>query len=170
MSFYVDNAEIDLPCSIERIAELSASDVSGILLDKSYFNDVLGTYMKYTISVAVPVGREGLYASLYEVLSDPVDGHEFVLPYNQGVIQLTGRVQTISDRYYREENGVQIWRGTKFDVIANHPSKELTLTQVIARGLAPLPDVRFPNLGDVYEYTASGWQQIDISGDDSTEY
>ena len=170
MSFYVDNAEIDLPCTIERIAELTASDVSGILLDKSYFNDVLGTYMKYTIAVAVPVGREGLYASLYEALSDPVDGHFFLLPYNQEYIEITGRVQTISDKYYREENGVHIWRGTKFDVIANHPSKEMSLSEVISRGLTPLPDVRFPELGDVYEYTASGWQQIDISGNDSTEY
>ena len=170
MSFYIDNNEIDLPCTIERVAELSASDVSGILLDKTYFNDVLGTYMKYTIAIAVPVGREGLYASLYEVLSDPVDGHEFVLPYNQETIEITGRVQTISDKYYREENGVQIWRGTKFEIIANHPSKELSLSEVIERGMTPLPDVRFPNIGDFYEYLSTGWTYIELSGDDDTEY
>ena len=170
MSFYIDNAEIDLPCSIDRVAELTASEVSGILLDKSYFNDVLGTYMKYTISVAIPAGREGTYEILYEALTEPVDGHTFILPYNQDVIELTGRINTISDRYYREEDGVKIWRGTKFEIIANHPSKTMSLDDVIARGLAPIPDVMNPQIGDVYEFLSSGWDQIEISGNDETEY
>ena len=170
MSFYIDNTEIDLPCTIERTAELSASNVSGILLDKSYFNDVLGTYMKYTIAIAVPTGKESLYASLYEVITEPTDGHSFLLPYNQTMVQITGRVETISDKYYREENGVKLWRGIKFEVIANHPTKTMTLGEVIERGLTPIPTVQFPNLGDLYEYESTGWEQVEISGNDYTEY
>lgn len=170
MGFYIDNALIDLPCSIERTAELSASDVSGILLNKSYFNDVLGTYMKYTIAVAVPIGKEGLYTALYEAVTDPVAGHTFILPYNQTNIQITGRVESISDKYYREENGVKIWRGIKFSIIANSPTKTLSLGEVISRGLPQPPDVQNPSLGDLYEYTSSGWVEVQISGSDYTEY
>ena len=170
MSFFIDNTEIDLPCSIEREAELTASDVSGVLLDKSYFNDVLGTYMKYTVAIAVPIGQEGTYSLLYEALTQPIDGHTFMFPYNQGMIEITGRITVISDRYYKEENGVHIWRGTKFSVIANHPSKTMTLDEMIVRGLTPVPNVEFPNLGDIYEFQVTGWEQIEIDGNDDTEY
>ncbi len=114
-------------CSIERTAEIQSSALSGMLMDKSYFNDPIATYLTYTVSIAVPAGQELSYADLYEVLTDPVAEHEFELPYNQTVINVTGRVSTVSDRYVREENATgrvrKIWRSTKFTVTSNYPVK-----------------------------------------------
>ena len=125
--FSIDGARYEMPCSIEREAEIRASDLSGSLLDRSYFNDVLGTYMRYTIAIAVPKGQEGNYASLYELLTAPITEHRCDLPYNQGRKIVIGRIETVSDKYYQEEDGIHIWRGTKFNIIANEPSKVNTL-------------------------------------------
>lgn len=158
--FTVDGMEIDLPCTIERQAELTTSEVSGMLLDKNYMNDVLGTFMQYAVKIAVPIGQEGLYSALYEILSDPVDAHEWIFPYNQDTITITARVDVISDKYYREENGVNIWRGTSFTVTANHPSKEYSLGEAIARGITPAPPVTNPEIGDTYLYSSRGWEMV----------
>lgn len=156
----VDGMQFDLPCSIERKASLTASEVSGMLLDKTYMNDVIGTFMEYTIKLAIPIGQEGDYVTLYEILTDPIDAHTWILPYNQGTIELTARVEVISDAYYKEENGVNIWRGIAFTVIANHPSKEYTLDEMVQRGLSPEPPIVMAELGDTYLYTENGWEMV----------
>ena len=158
----IDGNNWDVPCTIERVAEVTPSEVSGMLLNKQYFNDVIGTFMKYTIAIAVPVGMESDYKYIYEVLTEPVEAHTFVFPYNDATIQITGRVETVSDKYYPGANNSNGWRGTKFTVIANHPSKELSLSQAIQRGMMPLPLVQHANAGDVYVYD-SGWQSQDVS-------
>lgn len=155
----VDGASWNLPCTIEREAEVTASEVSGMLLNKRYFNDVIGTFMKYTVSIAVPIGRESDYKYIYEILTNPDDSHTFVLPYNDTYITIVGRVQTVSDKYYRNTGGSNGWRGTKFTVIGSYPSKERTLSQVIARGVPSLPSVQHVANGDVYGYNNAAWSK-----------
>lgn len=167
--FTIDGVKWNFPCTIEREAEVTSSEVSGMMLDKSYFNDVLGTWMKYTIAIAIPKGHEGEYTTIYEALSDPVAYHTFILPYNyqDGGLTLIGRVNVISDAYVRLPNGRQTWRKTKFEVIANHPTKEAVLGNV---GYSPFPDTGGVNVGDVFEYTANGWQEADFGDGDNTYY
>lgn len=154
--FTIDGIEWDYPCTVERTAKVTSSEISGMLLNKQYFNDVLGTWMQYAVTVAVPFGREEEYTDLYETLTYPKDGHQFVLPYNEGTIQVTGRVSSVSDRWVRSHNH---WRQIKFTVTANHPSKALTLGEVISTGMTPIPADMEASIGDLYEYTASGWVQ-----------
>lgn len=118
----VDGTDYEFPCDITREAQIQASELSGMLLNKNYHNDPIGTYMQYTITMAIPVTMMAEYSELYEILSDPVAGHTFILPYNQSTIQINGRVETISDRYFKK-GGVAVWRGTSFVIIANEPSK-----------------------------------------------
>lgn len=158
----IDGANWDVPCTIERTAEVTASEVSGMLLNKQYFNDVIGTFMQYTIAIAVPIGMEEDYKYIYEMLTEPVDAHVFVLPYNDEYITITGRVQRVSDKYYRNVDDGNGWRGTKFTVIANHPSKEMSLSQAIQRGLTPLPIVQHANAGDTYTYDSGAWAKQDV--------
>lgn len=158
---FVDEMEFDLPCSIERKANVTSSEVSGMLLDKTYMNDVIGTYMSYNVKIAVPVGKESDYYTLYEILSDPVDAHTWILPYNGDMIELTARVSVISDRYYREENGVKIWRGTSFTITANHPSKEMQLEEVLQRGMTPVPYFTTREIGDTYYFNQNEiWELV----------
>lgn len=134
----VDGITWSIPCEIKRKAELQASEISGLMLDRNYFNDVLGTYMSYTVAIAAPMSMLNEYGALYEALTDPWDGHEFTLPYNQGTIEITGRVVSVQDTHYEIAGGVY-WEGCTFELIANHPSKYLSLGEVLSRGRAPIP-------------------------------
>lgn len=118
----VDGLDYEFPCDIERRAQIQSSDLSGMLLNKKYFNDPIATYMQYTITMAIPVTMMAEYAKLYEILTDPVAEHTFILPYNEGTTQIVGRVETVSDRYYKK-GGVAVWRGTQFVIISNEPIK-----------------------------------------------
>lgn len=167
--FTIDGIRWNYPCTIERAAEVTSSEVSGMMLNKTYFNDVLGTWMKYTVAIAIPIGHEADYAEVYEMLTDPVSYHTFILPYNYSEEGLTinGRVQVVSDVYVRLPNGKQTWRKTKFEIVANHPSKEAELGNI---GFSPLPDTAGIEIGTVYEYTAQGWEERDYGDGDNTEY
>lgn len=158
----IDGYEWDVPCDIGREAEVTPSEISGLMLDRSYFNDVLGTYMRYDVTLAVPPSREADYATLYETLTDPVDAHMFVLPYNQSTITLTARVESVQDVLVYTTSHKQLWKGIKFTVIANHPTKAMSLGQVIERGKSPLPEVIGLPIGTLYVLTEDGWVDASI--------
>ncbi len=140
---------------------MTSSEISGLLLDKSYFNDVIGTYMRYTLRLAVPFGYEDEYSAIYKQLTEPVDGHQFVFPYSGQTIQVTGRVQNIQDIWVRMPGGTSHWKGIAFEVVSNHPSKTMSLGQVLTRGMAPLPDESDIEVGTAYVYTANGWEEME---------
>lgn len=156
----IDGTSYDVVTGIKRVAEIKPSEISGMLLDKRYFNDVIGTYLRYTISVAIPYGKEDQYEGLYEVLSNPVSDHHVILPYNQTTVEIVGRIETISDTFFRQERRggdiINIWRSITFDVIANHPTKEMSLDEVISRGVSMYPDVSELDAGKVYYYNKYG--------------
>ena len=170
MSWFIDGIEWSVPCTIQRTAEVESSDLSGMMLDKSYFNDVLGTWLKYSITVAVPKGKEGEYAALYEVLTNPNNYHNFNLPYNNGRVNINGRVQAVSATYVRLPNNRQTWRKITFDIISNTPSKTAHLGGISNHGLTPYPTGVTANLGDLYEYTHTGWVQRFYGDGDATRY
>lgn len=168
--FSIDGIRWPWPCDITREAEVKASDISGLMLDRRYFNDVLGTYMRYDVTVAAPPGSGEEYALLYETLTQPVDGHSFVMPYNRGEIELTGRVASVSDVYVRRSGGA-LWKGLKFSVVGNHPSREMRLDEVIALGRGPMPDVSNPQEGDSYTFSDGVWRRSAVFADgDEREY
>lgn len=123
----VDGVTYNIACSCTRIARIVSSEVSGTLLDRTYYNDAVATYLDYQVKMAVQTGSEQEYASLYEVLTSPVSGHTFVFPYNQTVIEVTGRVNIIQDNYVKAEirgnTTVETWRGIIFTVTSNEPYK-----------------------------------------------
>lgn len=153
----IDGIEWRVPCQISRTAEIRASEISGLMLNKSYFNDVIGTYMSYTVQIAVPLNMRDAYTEIYEKLTDPVDGHVFILPYNGGTVQITGRVEDVSDQYVLLPGGETYWRGTTFTVIANHPTKSKTLAEIETRGRTVVPEVAEHNEGDTWVWTNGGW-------------
>lgn len=170
MKWSIDGMEWNIPCTIEREAEVRSSDISGLLLNKSYFNDVIGTYMKYTVAIAVPKGMEEIYSTLYELLTNPVDGHTFILPYNDGSLTINARVTNVHDAYVRMAGDKNYWRGTKFDIIANSPTKTMDLDEIISAGLNPYPEVPEANVGDIYEYTSGGWTARNYADGDTVAY
>ena len=166
--FTIDGIQYNVECSIDREAEVKLSDISGLLLDGAIFNDVLGTYMTYDIKLAMPLRNKDRYTALIEQLTEPVDGHVFVLPYNNGTIQVTGLVEDPADVWEKLPSGYTFWKGLKFTIRANHPSKQMSLGEVIQRGMTSLPDITGVAIGDTYTYTASGW--VKVTDADATSY
>ena len=159
MIWSIDGIGWTVPCNILRVSEISSSDISGLLLDKSYFNDVLGTYLKYEIGIAVPFGKEDEYTQIYEALTAPKSDHTFILPYNQDTVTFVGRVQEVKDSFVRMPGGKKYWKGCTFTAIANHPSKTMSLTEVITTGLTPFPTSVSLEIGSVWELTEDGWEE-----------
>lgn len=165
--FEVDGLTWRWPCDIAREAEVRPSGISGLMLDKRYFNDVLGTYMAYTVTVAVPTGAGEDYDRLYEALTAPVDGHRFRLPYNRGEIEVTGRVERVRDAWVRLPGGGIHWKGVSFEIVANHPSREMSLGETLALGRAAVPMIANPDAGDCYRFDGGVWVREEwVEGDE----
>ena len=163
--FTIDGVAYNVECSIDREAEIRASDISGMLLDRSLFWDVLGTYMNYDITLTMPLRNKARYHALIEQLTEPVEGHDFTLPYNADTVQLVGKVDTVEDVWEKLPSRYTFWKGLKFTVEANFPTKQPTLAGAIARGLPALPPVYTADIGDTYTMTADGWEKSDALPD-----
>jgi hypothetical protein len=154
----IDGYEWPVPCAIERTAEITPSEISGMLLNKEYFNDVLGTWLQYDVTLAIPHTMRDDYDALYESLTAPVDAHAFVMPYNNSTVEITARVESVKDVYVLVKKNEPYWRGVQFTVIANHPTKTVEYVEAVSRGMSPLPQTVNVPVGSVYEYTGDGWE------------
>lgn len=125
-TFTIDGQGFTLPCSVTRQATIKSSDVSGYLMNNEYFNDPEATYLTYSVKIAIPITQTAQteYTTLYEMLISPTAEHYFVFPYNQSTISFRGRIESVSDSFYKRANGVNIWRATSFDVVMNEPYLE----------------------------------------------
>lgn len=155
--FSIDGVEYRVKCTTTRSAEIKETSISGLMMDGSYFRDIRGTYYSYEIRLEMPLKNKGRYAGLIEQLTEPVDGHQFVLPYNNETILLTGKVADPKDVFKELESGYTYWDGLQFSIAPNGPSKQVTLDGVIQRGRTPLPNVQAPNIGDTYTWDGSEW-------------
>ena len=162
--FTIDGVEYRVKCTATRGAEIRESDISGLLLNGQILRDVLGTYFTYDIQLEMPLKNKGRYASLIEQLTEPVDGHLFVLPYNNSTLELTGKAEDVEDVWKQLPSGYTYWDGLKFTIEPNGPTKTMTLEEAIQRGLTPLPDVYDAEIGDTYTFTENGWEPIAPSG------
>lgn len=158
--FYIDGTRYGVPCSVQRETEVRSSEVSGQLMDGTYFNDVLGTYLTYDVTVAVPPSMEYLYTEIYEILTEPVDSHVFVLPYNQTTISVNGRIESVSDNLVYTASAKQYWRGMTFSIVSSKPIKSADPNGVVLRGMSSLPDAYQVEVGTQYVATANGWSLV----------
>lgn len=156
--FEIDGVQYDVKCTVERAAEIRDSSISGLLLNGQMFHDVWGTYMSYTVRLDMPLHNRGRYAALIEQLTEPVEGHAFVLPYNTETVELTAKVEKPEDVWNRLENGYTYWQGLRFTLNANGPTKQQSLEEAVTRGLTPLPTVYTATIGDTYTFTEDGWE------------
>ena len=170
MILTIDGVEYDVKCSVRRTARVHSTDISGEMLDGSYFNDVDGTYYDYEIEFLYPLYDRDRYAAIYEALTEPVDGHAFVLPYNNSTVQITARVETLADEQIEMESGFKYWRGLRFALYANGPTKVMSLSEVVTRGRAPIPDAASPSIGDTYVWDGTEWTVTTYPDADNIAY
>lgn len=131
-SITVDGITYDTVCGIKRMAKVTDSEVSGMLLNKTMHRDIIATYLQYDITIAIPIGAEDQYWALYEVLTAPVESHDFILPYNGETIQINAAVSQVSDVYAGEESrvvddntvSIPLWRKISFTCTSINPYRE----------------------------------------------
>lgn len=114
----IDGTYYYFPCDISRKVRITSSDVSGMLMDRTEYNDALATYIDYTLKVAIPIDKMNEYTTFFEQLASPVDCHTFYLPYNQTYLNFKGKIDSLSDVYFRKVNGVQVWRSVTVNIRA----------------------------------------------------
>lgn len=119
----IDGTIYNFPCDISRKVRITSSDVSGMLMDRTEYNDALATYIDYTLKVAIPIDKMNEYTTFFEQLASPVDSHTFRLPYNQDTIDIVGKIDSLSDVYFRKVNDIQVWRSVTINIKALEPSK-----------------------------------------------
>lgn len=169
--FTIDGMTWPYPVDVTRNAEMRASEVSGEMLDGSYYNDVLGTYMNYTVRVVCPLNQRNLANSLYEILTEPVEGHSVTLPYNGTTVIVVGRIENVSDVLVLLPNGQQYWKGLQFTVIANHASRSLSGNEIISRGRMVMPETVDVTEGDTWTWHNGAWvQSVDYDDADVKRY
>lgn len=155
--FTVDSVQWQYPVDVIRNADIRSSDVSGTMMNGRYYNDVIGTYMSFTVKIAVPINMISRYYLLYGVLVNPKPYHTFLLPYNESEIEINGRIENVSDIYVRMNNGTQYWKGIQFTVVSNVPSFTIQGTDVISWGLSPIPSSTNASEGDTMVYHNGAW-------------
>lgn len=157
MLLVIDGISYDVKCEVRRVAVIRDTDISGKMMDGSYFHDVDGTYYDYEIYFLYPLYDQNKYAAIYETLTQPVDGHTFILPYNNSTVALTAKVETTEDEPVELDSGYRFWRSLRFALTSNGPTKSMSSSEVITRGRAPLPDIAQPAEGATYTYTNGEW-------------
>lgn len=166
----IDGLSFDVKVEVRRTARIESSEISGDMLDLSYFNDVKGTFYDYDVTLKYPLYDRDKYTSLYEALTAPVDGHRFILPYNHSTVDVTARVESVPDQWVERDNGRTFWQALQFTARANHPTRVNTLGEAITRGRTPLPDIASATIGDTYTMTVNGWQRTEFEDGDSIYY
>ena len=170
--FTIDGIAWPYPCQIERMAEIRKSDISGMMMNRQEFNDILGTYMRYTVTIAVPINRMSDYDAIYAALTDPVSGHVIVMPHSQTTLQVNASVESVNDVYVMLDNGKTYWKGIQFTMVGNSPWRSYTLGEAVTLGMMSLPAAMGAEDGDTYVYDEStGTWVATVYGDaDDTYY
>lgn len=123
-SLIVDGTVYPVAAGVTRIAEVVSSNISGEMMDGHYLNDVQGTRFVYTVVIAVPIGSESSYHALYEILTNPVAEHTFILPYGAQNKSIKGRCTGVRDTHVKQDVSGALWRATSFTIVSNYLDKE----------------------------------------------
>ena len=166
----IDGVVYDVDCEITRTAEVTASDISGLMLNGMIFKDIIGTYLQYDLRFKYPLYNRGKYASIFEKLTEPVASHTFILPYNETTVTIVANVETVSDALLELENKTVFWKDTRFSVTSIYPTKTKTLGEVIAYGLPPIPNAASPSVGDMYIWDGLDWVVTEFADADNISY
>ena len=166
----IDGIPFDVDCEITRVAEVSASSISGQMLNGMLFYDIIGTYLQYDVRLKRPLYNRATYSALYEKLTEPVAAHTFVLPYNNTTVTVSAYVESVSDEILTLENNSIYWKNPRFTIISVYPTKAPALSGAIAYGLPPLPNDVAPETGDTYTWNGSEWLEAASLPPASGEY
>lgn len=108
--------------SLVRISEFldaSASrSLSGTLKRK-----LIGVFCNYEVKFVMGVGVD--YNALYEKLTEPVEFHTIVMPYNNETLEFEAYITGAQDQLVRSKGNVNYWGDLTVRFIAKDPYKRV---------------------------------------------
>jgi hypothetical protein len=160
----IDGIQCNLNCDITRTVEIKASDISGMMLDRTMFTDVYGSYLRYQVKLAVAPDQLRDYYAVRSKLDEPVGEHTFVMPFDADMITMSAKVERIKDTWHKRNGLPPVWTGIEFEVIGTAPYRQNSLGQILDQGRSPLPEIAGVSVGDTYMWTGSEWQKVGAGG------
>lgn len=98
--------------SIRRNATIKEDGNSGWTIDGTYRRSITGTYYDYSMdfySVNADGETQDLYDQLHEVLSQPVNSHEIVVPYGSETLTFDAYIESVTDSILRIRGDYVEW-------------------------------------------------------------
>lgn len=107
----------------ERTFAVTDTDKAGRSINGNMIRDIIGTFYNYSMSIDSRNVSQGEYNSLYQILSAPVDSHNFVFPYNGETISFKGYVTNGKDTLKTMKEGKNKWTGLEINIISMEPQR-----------------------------------------------
>ena len=108
---------------IERNFSVVDTDDAGRVITGGMERDIVGTYYNYTIKLDTSLLSFEEYDDLYEILSDPVDYHEIIVPYGQRTLAFHAYVTQGKDVLNRIDRLGNHWKQLSVNFIAMEPER-----------------------------------------------
>lgn len=164
---HIDGSAFDVKVEVTRTARILSSEISGRMMDATWFNDVYGTFYDYDFVLKYPLKDQARYGTLYSMLTAPVPGHVFLFPFNGQMLEVIARIEEVPDEFVEKDDRRTYWKGLEFTAKANAPTKEVDLGEIIAHGLPNTPEGTPAAEGDMYEYEDGTWVPVSfVNGDE----
>ena len=106
---------------IERSFQILDDDTAGRVLSGAMQRSIIGTYYNYKIDLDTSRMSGAAYDAMYEVLTEPVDYHEIVVPYGQSTLAFDAYITSGSDRLQIIKPSGNKWHGLSLQFIALEP-------------------------------------------------
>ena len=136
-TFVMDGVSYDFAFDVKRRSVIVSGGNSGMLLNGTYYNDVIGTYLEYDISIAIPIDKINDYVDFYEAITAPVEYHDFLFPYANVETIVRGRIDKIPDSYLQKSStNLVTWYNISFTIQESISRKKSsgTYTPVVEPG------------------------------------
>lgn len=118
----IDGTTYDIPMiSIKRTADF-LDKFAERTEDGDFKRELIGVYFNYQMSFGT-IDNDDLYEQLWEVLTKPIEYHDFELPTTKGVYAFRGYVSGVSDEIERILSDTTKFKGLQCKFIAKKPAR-----------------------------------------------
>lgn len=122
--FKMDNIDYNIDViSLKRNFEVADEDSSGRLQNWKMYRDVAGTFINYTLQLAMKDYDYESYNSFYQAISSPVASHVIEIAYGNGVLIFDAYITKGSDELIHKGK-INIWDNLQINFIAMEPQRK----------------------------------------------
>lgn len=109
--------------SLTRSALIKDGQNAGELMSGEYERDLVGTYYHYTLVLSGMEPGSPDYDAMYEVLTAPVNSHQVVMPYGQGMLSFQAYIQNAEDALISMTDTENWWGNLSIQFMAKRPQR-----------------------------------------------